>query len=122
MNVTLKPDLKPQPNLGSKAGHDPVANPVSNPVFDPVRAYRLVEGAVVRPERFGALIYHRPTRKLCFVHCQGVSALIRGLDGSQPMAMKVDEFLVEQGLPASAREPVLRSLARLQSLQLIVAA
>jgi putative mycofactocin binding protein MftB len=63
----------------------------------------------VRPEPFGALVYHYGNRKLVFLKSPRMVALVRSL-GAQP---SVDDALDAARIPASARN---RYLAALQSL------
>jgi mycofactocin biosynthesis protein MftB len=53
----------------SVAGPVAVAGPAS-PVggFDPARAYRCSPSVALRPEPFGALVYHFGTRRLSFLN------------------------------------------------------
>jgi mycofactocin biosynthesis protein MftB len=47
--------------------------------FDLDRRWRLDERVAMRPERFGALLYHFGTRRLSFVKSQRVLAVVRAL-------------------------------------------
>ena len=48
-------------------------------VFDPDRAWRLHPQVAVRPEPFGALLYHFGTRKPSFLKNQTILALVQSL-------------------------------------------
>jgi putative mycofactocin binding protein MftB len=53
--------------------------------FDLDGAWRLDERVSVRPERFGALLYHFGTRRLSFLKSPTMLAVVRALD-EQPTA------------------------------------
>ena len=48
--------------------------------FDPARGWRLHSQVAVRPEAFGALLYHFGTRKLSFLKNRTIVAVIDSLD------------------------------------------
>ena len=50
--------------------------------FDPERAWRLHPQVAVRPEPFGALLYHFGTRKLSFLKNRTILALVQSLVAS----------------------------------------
>ena len=67
------------------AGAAPV-NPASTAgVFDLDRPWRLDERVAVRPEPFGALLYHFGTRRLSFLKNTTMLAVVRSL-GEHPSA------------------------------------
>jgi putative mycofactocin binding protein MftB len=47
--------------------------------LDPQRRYRLHDRVAVRPEPFGALVYHYGNRKLVFLKNQRIVDLVNGL-------------------------------------------
>ena len=55
------------------------------PSFDLDGAWRLDERVAVRPERFGALLYHFGTRRLSFLKSTVLLAVVQAL-GEQPTA------------------------------------
>jgi len=48
--------------------------------FDPARGWRLHPQVAVRPEPFGALLYHFGTRKLSFLKDRTILAIVQSLD------------------------------------------
>jgi len=58
---------------------------VSESGFDLDGAWRLHPRVSVRPERFGALLYHFGTRRLSFLKSPALLAVVQSLD-SQPTA------------------------------------
>ena len=48
-------------------------------LFDPERAWRLHPQVAVRPESFGALLYHFGTRKLSFLKDRTILAVVQSL-------------------------------------------
>jgi putative mycofactocin binding protein MftB len=83
------------------------------------RRYRLAPSAALRPERFGGLIYRYDNRRLYFLHSPELVALLGALDGSSPLGASVDAFVAAGGLPAGARERLLRALGRLEQLDVL---
>jgi putative mycofactocin binding protein MftB len=51
--------------------------------IDPASAWRLHPQVSVRPERFGALLYHFGTRKLSFLKSRTLAAVVESLSGHQ---------------------------------------
>ncbi len=61
-----------------------MAGPVSAPTgaapsFDPERGWRLHHQVAVRPEPFGALLYHFGTRKLSFLKNRTIVTVVKSL-------------------------------------------
>jgi mycofactocin biosynthesis protein MftB len=54
----------------------------SAPVFDLDLAWRLHPQVAVRPEPFGALLYHFGTRRLSFLKDVALTDVVRGLDAA----------------------------------------
>jgi mycofactocin biosynthesis protein MftB len=52
---------------------------VADPVFDPGRPFRCSPRVAVRPEPFGALVYHFGTRRLSFLKTPQLVAVVTGL-------------------------------------------
>jgi mycofactocin biosynthesis protein MftB len=52
----------------------------ARPPFDPARSWRLHPQVAVRPEPFGALLYHFGTRKLSFLKNRTILAVVDSLD------------------------------------------
>ena len=52
---------------------------MSTSPFDPGRAYRCSPSVAVRPEPFGALVYHFGTRRLSFLKTPQLVAVVTGL-------------------------------------------
>jgi mycofactocin biosynthesis protein MftB len=59
--------------------------PAAGAGFDLDRAWRLHAQVSVRPERFGALLYHFGTRRLSFLKSPALLAVVSGL-GDAPSA------------------------------------
>ncbi|WP_439379334.1 mycofactocin biosynthesis chaperone MftB [Amycolatopsis lexingtonensis] len=58
---------------------------MSTEPFDLDAAWRLDSRVAIRPERFGALLYHFGTRRLSFLKSPALLAVVRSLD-AQPSA------------------------------------
>jgi putative mycofactocin binding protein MftB len=85
--------------------------------FDLDRPWRLHAQVSVRPERFGALLYHFGTRRLTFLKSPALLAVVRTLDGA-PSARDAcrSAGVSEDELPAYAA-----ALAALAGSQMICA-
>jgi mycofactocin biosynthesis protein MftB len=84
-------------------------------VFDLDRPWCLDERVAVRPEPFGALLYHFGTRRLTFLKDPMVLTVVRGL-AEQPSARSACE---SAGVTAQALPAYERALATLASSQMI---
>ncbi|GAA4189807.1 mycofactocin biosynthesis chaperone MftB [Gryllotalpicola kribbensis] len=76
----------------------------SRPPLDLSRAWRLHPQVSVRPEPFGALLYHFGTRKLSFLKDPRLLAVVRSLD-EQPSARAAchDAGVTDAELPTFRR-------------------
>ena len=54
-------------------------SPFDPAAFDPARPYRCSPSVAVRPEPFGALVYHFGTRRLSFLKTPQLVAVVCGL-------------------------------------------
>ena len=77
--------------------------------FDLDAAWRVHPQVAVRPERFGALLYHFGTRQLSFLKSPALLAVVRSL-GAQPSARAA---CTAAGVPA---EDLMRYERALQTL------
>ena len=81
----------------------------AGPAFDPDRPYRCSPSVALRPEPFGALVYHFGTRKLSFLKTPQLLSTVQAL-AEQP---DVHAALVAAGVPQEQRPAYLRALAGL---------
>ncbi|WP_299953258.1 mycofactocin biosynthesis chaperone MftB [uncultured Modestobacter sp.] len=69
---------------GSSAGAQPAAEPVTVPAdeapFDPAVPWRKSASVALRPEPFGALVYHFGNRKLSFLKSKPLVAVVTALE------------------------------------------
>lgn len=70
----------------------------------------------VRPEPFGALLYHFGTRRLSFLKDLTLLAIVRQLDGTTPLGVVLDAA----GVRPEDRARYLRALSALASSSMIV--
>jgi mycofactocin biosynthesis protein MftB len=82
---------------------------VEAPVFDPARPHRCSPRVAVRPEPFGALVYHFGTRRLSFLKTPQLVEVVSGL-GQHP---DVHAALDAAGVEEAQRPAYLRALAGL---------
>ena len=83
--------------------------------FDLQRAYRLNPAVSVRPEPFGALIYHFGNRRLSFLKSPRLVTVVRLLDSHDSAA----EALEAAGVPARQRAQYAAALAALVGSEVI---
>jgi putative mycofactocin binding protein MftB len=90
---------------------------INSPVtdFDLDAAWRLHPQVSVRPERFGALLYHFGTRRLSFLKSPALLSVVRSLE-SEPSARSACE---RAGIGASDLPAYERALAILANSQMI---
>ena len=79
------------------------------PAFDPERPYRCSPSVALRPEPFGALVYHFGTRRLSFLKTPQLLATVQGL-AEHP---DVHTALAVVGVDEAQRPAYLRALAGL---------
>ena len=84
--------------------------------IDLAAAYRLHPNVAVRPEPFGALVYHYGNRKLVFLKSPRMVAVVRGLDA----AASVNGALRTAGVPEKSRAKYLVALGSLLRSDMIV--
>ena len=97
----------------SSAGSAQAAGPTA--AFDLDRPWCVDERVAVRPEPFGALLYHFGTRRLTFLKDPMVLTVVRSL-AEHPSARSACE---SAGVPAPALPAYERALATLASSQMI---
>jgi putative mycofactocin binding protein MftB len=78
-------------------------------VFDPARPHRRSPQVAVRPEPFGALVYHFGTRRLSFLKTPELVAVVSGLEHHPDVHAAIDAAGVEE----SQRPAYVRALAGL---------
>jgi len=86
----------------------------ATPPFDLDAGWRLHPQVALRPEPFGALLYHFGTRRLSFLKAPELVELVRGL-GSHHC---VSDALA--AVPEGRRDAYLRALASLAAADMIV--
>ncbi len=95
-----------------------VAPAVPDPgVFDPALPWRRARSVALRPEPFGALVYHFGNRKLSFLKSKTLVAVVETL-ADHPSA---DATLVACGVPEAQRPAYVKALADLVRSQMIEA-
>jgi len=83
--------------------------------FDLDDAWRLDDRVSIRPERFGALLYHFGTRRLSFLKSPVLLDVVRGL-ADQPSARAA---CTSAGVPAAELPRYCAALAALATSQMI---
>ena len=84
--------------------------------FDPDSGWRLHPQVAVRPEPFGALLYHFGTRKLSFLKSATMLAVVQSL-GEYP---DVRAACRAAGVQTAAERPYLHALAVLAESKMLV--
>ena len=85
--------------------------------FDPDRGWRLHHQVAVRPEPFGALLYHFGTRKLSFLKNRTILDVVNSLD-EHPT---VRSACRAAGIDDDAQAPYLHALSVLVKSHMLVA-
>jgi mycofactocin biosynthesis protein MftB len=96
-----------------------VTAPASSPgvdVFDPDRGWRLHPQVAVRPEPFGALLYHFGTRKLSFLKNRTLLSVVGSL-ADHPDARSACRAA---GVDGPGQEPYLHALRVLADSHMLV--
>jgi mycofactocin biosynthesis protein MftB len=79
------------------------------PAFDPARPHRCSPRVALRPEPFGALVYHFGTRRLSFLKTPQLVEVVSGLEQHRD----VHAALEAAGVEEAQRPAYLRALAGL---------
>jgi putative mycofactocin binding protein MftB len=112
----------PAQGLDGPAAQPAVVRPASSPgergEFDPDRAWRLHPQVAVRPEPFGALLYHFGTRKLSFLKNRTILAVVQSL----PEYPDVRAACRAAGVEDSQQQPYLHALGVLAGSHMLVRA
>jgi mycofactocin biosynthesis protein MftB len=85
--------------------------------FDPDRGLRLHHQVAVRPEPFGALLYHFGTRKLSFLKNRTIVAVVNSLDEHPD----IRSACRAAGIDDDAQGPYLHALSVLVKSNMLVA-
>jgi len=89
---------------------------VARPAFDPTLGWRLHPQVAVRPEPFGALLYHFGTRKLSFLKNRTILAVVESL-GEHP---DVRSALRSAGIDDPQEPPYLHALGVLADSNMLI--
>lgn len=85
--------------------------------FDPDRGWRLHHQVAVRPEPFGALLYHFGTRKLSFLKNRTIVTVVNSLDEHPD----IRSACRAAGIDDDAQGPYLHALSVLVKSNMLVA-
>ena len=91
-------------------------DPARPPAFDTSLSWRLHPQVAVRPESFGALLYHFGTRKLSFLKNRTILAVIESLDDHVDAA----SALAAAGVDHDQQAPYLHALSVLVASNMLV--
>jgi mycofactocin biosynthesis protein MftB len=83
--------------------------------FDPCLAWQRTRSVALRPEPFGALVYHFGNRKLSFLKSKTLVTVVETL-GEHPSASAA---LIACGVPESQRPAYVKALADLARSEMI---
>jgi putative mycofactocin binding protein MftB len=84
--------------------------------IDPASSWRLHPQVAVRPEPFGALLYHFGTRKLSFLKNRTIAAVVESLDGHPD----VRAALRANGVDQAQERSYLNALTQLAASKMLV--
>jgi len=88
------------------------------PADDLDRVWQVHPRVSIRPEPFGALVYHFETRKLSFLKERRLLDVVEGLDGVR----SAREVCRAAGVPEAEESRYARALGTLAASQMLVAA
>ena len=94
----------------------PIGELQQNPTFDPGLRWRLHPRVAVRPETFGALLYHFGTRKLSFLKNQTIVEVVNSL----PEHPDARSACLAAGIEEAAQAPYLHALGVLAQSSMLV--
>jgi mycofactocin biosynthesis protein MftB len=77
---------------------------------------RVSERVSIRPEPFGALLYHFGTRRLSFLKSRSLLAVVEGFGEGA----RVEDALRTAGIPDADRAAILTSLGTLRDTDMLV--
>jgi putative mycofactocin binding protein MftB len=109
------------PATGTVAGGAPVAvpgapaGPTAVPAFDPGLPWRQAQSVALRPEPFGALVYHFGNRKLSFLKSKTLVRVVETL-ADHPSATAT---LIACDVPQAQRAAYVKALADLARSQMV---
>ena len=83
--------------------------------FDPSSPWRKARSVALRPEPFGALVYHFGNRKLSFLKSKTLVAVVEALEAHPTAA----DTLTACGVPDAQRGTYVKALADLARSQMI---
>jgi putative mycofactocin binding protein MftB len=89
----------------------------AGPAFDPGLPYRCSPSVALRPEPFGALVYHFGTRKLSFLKTPELVVVVSGLENHPDVHAAIEAAGVEE----AQRPAYLKALAGLAANGTILA-
>jgi putative mycofactocin binding protein MftB len=83
------------------------------------RVYALSPQVVIRPERFGGLMYRYDTRKLYFLYSHVLVDFLTELDGTRSIGEALDAFVAARGLTPQDREALVTALVQLERMDVV---
>lgn len=81
--------------------------------------YRLSREAVIRPERFGGLVYRYDNRRLYFLYSHDLVSFVCSIDGTHPIGVALERFLATRHLPDNAYAAFVQALTQLEQLKVL---
>jgi len=113
------PPVQPGPAAGPGGANRPAAAPVTVPAdelpFDPTAPWRKSPSVALRPEPFGALVYHFGNRKLSFLKSRPLVAVVTALEEHPD----VPSTLAACDVPTAQHPAYVTALATLARSQMI---
>lgn len=82
--------------------------------------YRIAPGVVIRPERFGGLVYRYDNRRLYCLRSPQIIEFLNGLKSHHSLQDALDRFLAEREIPPAMIETLIKTVTQLQRLGILI--
>ena len=93
---------------------------MSGATIELATCYRIAPGVVIRPERFGGLVYRYDNRRLYCLRSPQIVEFLNSLKGRHSLQEALDRFLAEREIPQAMIETLLKTVAQLQRLGILI--
>lgn len=93
---------------------------MSGATIELATCYRIAPGVVIRPERFGGLVYRYDNRRLYCLRSPQIVEFLNSLKSDDSLQDALDRFLAERDIPQAMIETLIKTVMQLQRLGILV--